>query len=139
CRTLEQVPGIGPITATALVATVGSHINEFKNGRQLAAFLGLVPKQHSSGGKVRLQGISKRGDGYVRRLLIHGARAVLLHTLRKPERSHTWLAQLATRRNSNVACVAQANKTARIVWAMLAHHQEFRHDLAACSTQATPA
>jgi transposase len=139
CRTLEQVPGIGPITATALVATVGSSIGEFKNGRQLAAFLGLVPKQHSSGGKERLLGISKRGDGYLRRLLIHGARAVLFHTLRRPERSHTWLAQLASRRNSNVACVAQANKTARIVWAMLAHNQEFRHDLAACSTQATPA
>jgi transposase len=139
CRALEQVSGIGPIIATALVATVGSSINEFKNGRQLAAFLGLVPKQHSSGGKERLLGISKRGDGYLRRLLIHGARAVLFHTLRKPERSHTWLAQLASRRNSNVACVAQANKTARIIWAMLAHNQEFRHDLAACSNQVTPA
>lgn len=137
CRTLEQVPGIGPITATALVATVGSNIGEFKNGRQLAAFLGLVPKQHSSGGKQRLLGISKRGDGYLRRLLIHGARSVLLQTVRKPERSNTWLAQLAARRNSNIACVAQANKTARIVWAMLAHNQEFRHDLAACS-QVTP-
>jgi transposase len=138
CRILEQVPGIGPITATALVATVGGSINEFKNGRQLAAFLGLVPRQHSSGGKERLLGISKRGDGYLRRLLIHGARSVLFHTLRKPERTSTWLAQLASRRNSNVACVAQANKTARIVWAMLAHNQEFRYDLAACSTQAIP-
>lgn len=128
CRRLEQVPGIGPITATALVATVGEHIREFKNGRQLAAFLGLVPKQHSSGGKERLQGISKRGDGYVRRLLVHGARAVLHHTMRKPEHVSSWLTQLAARRNSNVACVAQANKTARIVWAMLFHEREFRSD-----------
>jgi len=93
CRTLEQIPGIGPITATALVATVGNTISEFKNGRQLAAFLGVVPRQHSSGGKERLLGISKRGDGYLRRLLIHGARSVLHHTLHKPERSGTWLAQ----------------------------------------------
>ena len=128
CRRLEQVPGIGPITATALVATVGENIRQSKNGRQLAAFLGLVPKQHSSGGKQRLQGISKHGDGYLRRLLVHGARAVLHHTTRKTERSGSWLAQLLARRNSNVACVAQANKTARIVWAMLFHEREFRSD-----------
>lgn len=128
CRRLEQVPGIGPITATALEATVGDNIGTFKNGRQLAAFLGLVPKQHSSGGKERLQGISKRGDGYLRRLLIHGARSVLHHAVNKPERGSSWLAQLAARRNMNVACVAQANKTARIVWAMLAHEREFRSD-----------
>lgn len=131
CRRLEQVPGIGPITATALEATIADHIGTFKNGRQLAAFLGLVPKQHSSGGKERLQGISKRGDGYLRRLLVHGARAVLHHTTNKPERSGSWLARLAARRNMNVACVAQANKTARIVWAMLAHEREFRDDFAA--------
>lgn len=131
CRRLEEVPGIGPITATALEATVGDNIGTFKNGRQLAAFLGLVPKQHSSGGKERLLGISKRGDGYLRRLLVHGARAVLHHAMSKPERAGRWLAQLAARRNSNVACVAQANKTARIVWAMLAHDREFRSDFAA--------
>lgn len=131
CRRLEQVPGIGPITATALEATVGDIISTFKNGRQLAAFLGLVPKQHSSGGKERLQGISKRGDGYLRRLLIHGARAVLHHTMNKPERNGSWLAQLAARRNANVACVAQANKTARIVWAMLVHDREFQSDFSA--------
>lgn len=133
CRRLEQVPGIGPITATALEATVGDNIGTFKNGRQLAAFLGLVPKQHSSGGKERLQGISKRGDGYVRRLLVHGARSVLRHAMGKPERGDSWLAQLAARRNMNVACVAQANKTARIVWAMLAHEREFRPDFSAVS------
>ena len=131
CQRLEQVPGIGPITATALVATVGEQIREFKNGRQLAAFLGLVPKQHSSGGKERLQGISKRGDGYLRRLLVHGARAVLHHTMSKVERAGSWLAQLAARRNHNIACVAQANKTARIVWAMMFHEREFRSDFSA--------
>ena len=129
CRRLEQVPGIGPVTATALEATVGDNIGAFKNGRQFAAFLGLVPKQHSSGGKERLQGISKRGDGYLRRLLVHGARAVLHHTMSKPERGGNWLAQLAARRNTNVACVAQANKTARIAWAMLVHDREFRSDI----------
>lgn len=102
CRGLEQVPGIGPITATALEATVGDNIGTFKNGRQLAAFLGMVPKQHSSGGKERLQGISKRGDGYLRRLLIHGARSVLHHAANKPKRGSSWLAQLAARRNMNV-------------------------------------
>lgn len=135
CRRLEQVPGIGPITATALEATVGDSIGTFKNGRQLAAFLGLVPQQHSSGGKTRLQGISKRGDGYLRRLLVHGARSVLRHTMGKPERSASWLAQLAARRNMNVACVAQANKTARIVWAMLAHDREFRSDFSAVTVR----
>lgn len=127
CRQLEKIPGIGPITATALEATVADNIKTFRNGRHLAAFLGLVPKQHSSGGKERLQGITKRGDGYLRRLLVHGARSVLHHATSKPERSSSWLAQLAARRNTNVACVAQANKTARIVWAILAHEREFRH------------
>jgi transposase len=127
CRRLEQIPGIGPITATALAATLSEQIREFKNGRQLAAFLGLVPKQHSSGGKERLQGISKRGDSYLRRLLVHGAR-VLYHTMNKVEHAGSWLAQLAARRNPNVACVAQANKTARIVWAMMFHEREFRSD-----------
>lgn len=131
CKRLEQVPGIGPITATALEATVGDSINEFKNGRQLAAFLGLVPRQHSSGGKERLLGISKRGDGYLRCLLIHGARAGLYHTMRKPDAGTGWLGRLAARRNINVACVAQANKTARIVWALLVHNRDFRSDLAA--------
>lgn len=133
CRKLEEVPGIGSITSTALVASVGDNIQQFKNGRQLAAFPGLVPKQHSSGGKERLQGISKRGDVYLRQLLVHGARAVLAHTLRKPERADSWLSRLAMRRNANVATIAQANKTARIIWAMLTRNDVFRCDLAACS------
>ncbi|WP_194722099.1 IS110 family transposase [Noviherbaspirillum malthae] len=131
CGRLEQIPGIGPVTATALEATVADNMKTFKNGRQFAAFLGLVPKQHSSGGKERLQGISKRGDSYLRRLLVHGARAVLHHTTNKPERSDSWLARLAARRNTNIACVAQANKTARIVWAMLVHEREFRDGFSA--------
>lgn len=139
CRRLQQIPGISPITATALEATVADKIKTFRSGRQLAAFLGLVPRQHSSGGKERLQGISKRGDGYLRRLLIHGARAVLHHTVSKLERSTNWLGQLATRRNTNVACVAQANKTARIVWAILAHAREFRYGYCAHGAATMPA
>ncbi len=130
CHRLEQVPGIVPITATDLEVTVGDNIGTFKNGRQLSAFLGLVPKQHSSGGKERLQGISERGDGYLRRLL-DGAHAVQQHAMSKPERGGNWVAQLAARRNMNVACVAQANKTAHIVWAMLIYDREFRSDFSA--------
>lgn len=133
CCRLEKVLGIGPITSTALVASVGEQIHQFKNGRQLAAFLGLVPKQCSSGGKERLQGISKRGDVYLRQLLVHGARAVLGHTLRKPERAGSWLSRLALRRNTNVAAIAQANKMARVIWAMLTRNEGFRSDIAAAS------
>ena len=123
---LEKVPGIGPITATALVASIGD-AKQFANGRQLAAWLGLVPRQHSTGGKVNLLGISKRGDCYLRTLLIHGARAVILATERKPT-TQGWLVRLLDRRHKNVAAVALANKTARIVWALLAHEREFRSD-----------
>jgi transposase len=123
-RKLEAIPGIGPITASALVATIGEAQN-FKNGRQLAAWLGLVPRQHSSGGKPTLLGISKRGDRYLRTLLIHGARSVILACKRKTEPAG-WLHELLQRRNHNVAAVALANKNARIVWALLAHEREFR-------------
>lgn len=123
-RKLAEVPGIGPITATALVASVGDAKN-FKNGRQLAAWLGLVPRQHSSGGKSVLLGISKRGDTYLRTLLIHGARAVIRHAQNKP--AIGWLGRLLDRRNKNIAAVALANKNARIVWALLTHSdQRFR-------------
>ncbi|MGO4308224.1 IS110 family transposase [Cupriavidus sp. RAF12] len=128
-RRLEKVPGIGPITASALVASVGDAKN-FTNGRQLAAWLGLVPKQHSTGGKTNLQGISKRGDTYLRTLLIHGARSVIRHAERKLE-AHGWLHKLIARRNKNVAVVALANKNARIVWALLACDREFQFDYAA--------
>lgn len=124
---LAKVPGIGPLTASALVASIGD-ATHFKNGRQLAAWLGLVPKQHSSGGKQTLLGISKRGDSYLRTLLIHGARAVLRVAERKPEHAGSWLAGVMERRNHNVAAVALANKNARIIWALLAHEREFNAD-----------
>jgi transposase len=126
-RKLAEIPGIGPITATALVASIGD-AKCFKNGRQLAAWLGLVPKQHSSGGKPTLLGISKRGDSYLRTLLIHGARAVIRFAAAGSTVKNVWLGQLLERRNKNVAAVALANKNARIVWALLAHDRTFRPD-----------
>ncbi len=125
-RKLAEIPGIGPITASAIVASVGD-AREFKNGRQMAAWMGLVPRQHSSGGKQTLFGISKRGDVYLRTLLIHGARSVIrfAESRAKPE---SWLRQLMERRNKNVAAVALANKNARIVWALLAKDRMFRPD-----------
>ena len=115
---LAAIPGIGPITASAIVATVGN-ATEFKNSRQLAAWMGLVPKQHSSGGKQNLLGISKRGDTYLRTLLIHGARAVIRFAENKAV-PDPWLCKLIARRNKNIAAVALANKNARIIWALLA-------------------
>ncbi|WP_250479713.1 MULTISPECIES: IS110 family transposase [unclassified Caballeronia] len=121
---LAQIPGIGPITATALVASIGD-AKSFSNGRQLAAWLGLVPRQHSSGGKNTLLGISKRGDSYLRSLLIHGARAVV-RTAQRTSDPTTWLPQLLQRRNHNVAVVALANKNARVVWALLHRNQAYQ-------------
>jgi transposase len=123
CR-LAQIPGIGPITASALVASIGD-AKSFENGRQLAAWLGLVPRQHSSGGKTILLGISKRGDGYLRTLLVHGARAVLRVAERKPGYEASWLAGLLKRRHPNIAAVALANKNARVVWALLRHGRNY--------------
>ena len=124
---LERIPGIGPLTASTLAASVGDARN-FKNGRPLAAWLGLVPRQcqrrTKTGGKDRLLGISKRGDTYLWTLLIHGARSVLLSLKRHP--GQTCLELLAERRNPNIAAVALANKNARIVWALLAHGREYR-------------
>lgn len=125
-RKLAAIPGVGPLTASALVASVGDARN-FKNGRQLAAWLGLVPRQHSSGGKPRLLGISKRGDAYLRTLLIHGARAVIRQAQRHG-REDGWLAHLMARRHKNVAAVALANKNARTIWALLAHDSAYRAD-----------
>ncbi|CAL8476977.1 IS110 family transposase [Caballeronia sp. S22] len=126
---LAKVPGIGPITASALIASIGD-AKSFSNGRQLAAWLGLVPRQNSSGGKTVLLGISKRGDTYLRTLLIHGARSVIQAASRK-EQKEDWLQRLLQRRNPNVAAVALANKNARIVWALLARSREFESDYAA--------
>ncbi|WP_421184797.1 IS110 family transposase [Aeromonas enteropelogenes] len=123
-KKLAQIPGIGPITASALIASVGD-AKSFKNGRQLAAWLGLVPRQHSSGGKQTLLGISKRGDSYLRTPLIHGARAVLRVAEHRAQHADSWLAGVMGRRNHNVAAVALANKNARIVWALLAQEREY--------------
>jgi len=130
CRKIADIPGVGPITATAIVASVGD-AREFQNGRQLAAWLGLVPRQHSSGGKQTLLGISKRGDAYLRTLLIHGARAVIQAAARKVIAAQSWLGKLIARRNKNVAAVALANKNARIIWALLAKERKFRSDYCA--------
>ena len=125
-RKLEAIPGIGPITASAIVATVGN-ATEFKNSRQLAAWLGLVPKQHSSGGKQMLLGISKRGDTYLRTLMIHGARAVIRFAENKAE-PNEWLCKLIRQAQQNVAAVALANKNARIVWALLVKGKAYEQD-----------
>lgn len=127
-RKLAQIPGIGPITATAMIATVGD-ARQFENGRQLAAWLGIVPKQHSTGGKARLLGISKRGDRYLRTLLIHGARAVVRIAERKAD-AESWIKRLLERRHKNVAAVALANKNARIIWALLAHDRDYEPNYA---------
>ena len=122
---LQAIPGIGPLTASALVASVGD-ARVFRNGRQFAAWLGLVPRQNSSGGKTTLLGISKRGDTYLRTLLIHGARSALLHLKHHPDQAEGWLARVAARRNPNIAVVALANKNARTVWALLAHGRDYQ-------------
>jgi transposase len=116
---LMQVPGVGPVTATALIATVGN-AQAFRNGRQLAAWLGLVPRQHSSGGTRRLGRITTRGDVYLRTLLIHGARTVMRHLARRTDATSRWVAALHARRGFNKAVVALAAKQARILWALLA-------------------
>jgi transposase len=103
-----------------------SDASAFKNGRQFAAWLGLVPRPYSTGGQVRLLGISKRGDSYLRKLLIHGARATMRWVGRKTDRRSQWMRQLVERRGKNRAAVAVANKNARIVWALLTHHQDYQ-------------
>jgi transposase len=117
-RRLQQLRGVGPLVATALVASVGSG-EQFSKGRQMAASVGLTPRQHSSGGKDRLLGISKRGDAYLRSILIHGARSAVSHAKHKEDRLSRWMTELAERRHPNVAAVALANKTVRMAWAMM--------------------
>ena len=123
CKTIAAIPGVGLLTATAAVATMGN-AGAFKSGREFAAWLGLVPGQNGTGGKVRLLGISKRGDKYLRKLLVHGARSVLTRS-KQPSK---WVQELKQRRPLNVAVVAQANKTARVIWALLAHGSVFDKD-----------
>ena len=126
-KRLQQLRGVGPITATALVAAVANG-EQFANGRQMSAAFGLTPRQHSSGGKERLLGISKRGDAYLRVLLIHGARSVIRTSKDKDDRLSQWVTRLAARSHSNVAAVALANKTARMAWAMLKNGTDYQHD-----------
>ena len=122
---LMAIEGIGPISASALVAAVGNAA-QFSSGRDLAAWLGLVPRQHSSGGKTRLGHITKGGDTYLRTLLIHGARSALNASVNKTDSSSLWAQALATRRNRNIATVALANKNARIAWAVLSKGEAYR-------------
>ena len=122
---LMQLPGIGAVTATAIVATVGN-ATVFKNGRQFAAWLGLTPRQHSTGGKQRLGALTKHGDVYLRTLLIHGSRAVLRISARRSDAKSRWVESLRRRRPDNVAAVALAAKHARIIWALLAHGESYQ-------------
>ena len=124
---LEKIPGIGPLAATALVASI-ANAKSFNNGRQVSAWLGLVPRQSSSGGKSTLLGMSKRGDVYLRTLLIHGARSAILAARRRNDAKNGWLTSLLNRRHTNIAAVALANKNVRTVWALLAHGRDFRPD-----------
>jgi transposase len=127
---LQQLRGVGPMIATALVAAIGD-ARQFANSRQLAASLGLTPRQHSSGGKDRLLGISKRGDAYLRTLMIHGARSALRTAKFKDDRLSQWAVRLAERSHPNVAAIALANKTARMAWAMLRNGTDYQPDRAA--------
>ncbi len=129
-KRLQQLRGVGPMIATALLASVGD-ASQFANGRQMAASLGLTPNQNSSGGKDRLLGISKRGDSYVRYLLIHGARSMIRYAKAKDDPLSRWVTRIATNRHPNVAAVAMANKTARIAWAMMKNGTDYRPELAA--------
>jgi len=125
CQRLLSIPGIGLLSATALVAAVGD-VSNFKNGRELAAWLGLVPRQHSTGGKPTLMGISKRGDCYLRTLLIHGGRTVVRVAHQHQDRRSRWVSELEQRRGKNICAVAVANKNARIAWALLSNKTTYQ-------------
>ncbi len=125
CQRLRQIPGVGPLVATATVAAIGNGA-AFHKGREFAAWLGLVPRQHSTGGKARLFGISKRGSSYLRRMFIHGARAVLLRVKYDTGRLGQWAHELELRAPRNKVVVAIANKLARIAWAVLSRGEDYR-------------
>ena len=125
CQRLLTIPGVGLLSATALMAAIGD-ISVFKSGRELAAWLGLVPRQHSTGGKPRLLGISKRGDTYLRTLLIHGGRTVVRVASKYQDRRNRWVDSLEQRRGKNISAVAVANKNARIAWALLSKKVSFQ-------------
>lgn len=126
CRRLRAIPGVGPLTATAIVASVGD-AREFRSGREFAAWLGVVPRQSGTGGRVRLLSISKRGNSYLRSMVIHCARAVAARQRVQPP----WLIKLLQTKHWNVAVVAQANKIARVIWALLAHGRKYQENWAA--------
>ena len=125
CQRLDEILGIGPITATAIYAAAGDG-KDFSNGRHFSAWIGLVPGQHSTGGRTTLLGISKRGNAYLRTLLIHGARAVLQQCGKKTDRFSLWAQALLVRRGHNKACVAVANKMARMAWVIMAKGETYR-------------
>ena len=139
CQRLDAIPGIGPLTATALIAAIGNG-EAFRKGREFAAWVGLVPREHSTGGKQKLLGISKRGNSYLRKLFVQGARAVLQFREKQSSGLRTWLAQLTSRTHYNVVGVALANKLARMAWAVLAKGEAYRPPVLADTTglQMTP-
>jgi transposase len=129
CKEILKIEGVGPLTASAMVATLGD-AKLFKNGREVSAWLGLVPKQHSSGNSIRLGGISKRGDRYMRKLLINGGRTVVKNCENKTDGRNLWVANKKQRSGYNKAAVAVANKNARIIWAILATGECYRKPVA---------
>ena len=129
CVRLQQLRGVGPMISTAMIASVGD-ARQYHRGRQMAAAIGITPKQHSSGDKHRLLGISKRGDVYLRTLMIHGARAVVARATHKDDRLSRWVTNIANKKHPNVAAVALANKTARMAWAMLRNETDYDPDYA---------
>src|ERR1700720_3163701 len=124
CQRIAKIRGIGPKTATAMIAAIGD--GSFKNGRHLAAWLGLVPRQHSSGDRKVMMGITKRGSQHLRTLLVHGARAVVRTAVRKTDSRSVWVNELRQRRGYNRATVAVANKNARVIWAVLTSGEPYR-------------
>jgi transposase len=125
CQRLREMDGLGPLNATALVAALG-HGHDFRHGRQVAAWLGLVPRQYRSGGKTRVAGMSKRGHSYLRCLRMHGARSVVSRARTKTDATSVWIRQLVVRVGVNKACVAVANKMARVAWALLRTGEHYR-------------
>lgn len=125
CRRLITIPGVGPMAATALVAAVAD-AKAFKSGREMSAWLGLVPRQHSTGGKPKLLGISKRGDAYLRKLLVHGARSALRYADKKQDRRSRWVVDVEGRRGTNIATVALANKIVRTAWVLLTKGEDYK-------------
>jgi transposase len=133
CQRLTEIPGVGPVTATALIAAVGN-ASTFGKGRKLAAWMGIVPGEYTTGGKQKLLGISKRGNKYLRTLFIQGARSVLQQRHKQAPGLSSWLAQLLARAHQNVVIVALANKLVRMAWAVLCKNERYRAPVLAVAT-----